>query len=214
MRKFRLRVITLFSLAFLFIFHLSAYADAGKGELFGYRLGDKYPVTSKTVIQYGPSDFAPTTRVFIVTAERPVKPSEIGNVYLMVSRKSYTIIEIYAHTQFASETQKQAFAKKYAEILQAQYPGQLFETGTHGYYATIWFGPKHDKYRLTVNVERFNMSPPFSTGLAQIKLTYVNDIDGVFNLAEKEYADFMREDVSRRGLNKGSSGSRVVKLRG
>lgn len=202
-RKFRLRAIALFSFAFLVIFHVTAYADARKGELFGYRLGDKYPVTSKTVIQYGPSDFPPTTMVFIVTAERPVKPLEIGNVYLMVSRKSYTILAIYAHTGFASETQKQAFAKKYAEILRATYPEQLFETGTHDYYATIWFGPKHDRYRLTVNVERFNMSPPFSTGLVQIKLTYADDIDGVFKLTEKEYAEFMREDVNRRGLNKG-----------
>jgi len=106
---------------FLLFIHISliftaplSYADATEGELFGYKLGDKYTFTDKTIA-------LPHGKEFHTLAETPVTPEDIEYVLLNITATSHTITQMVTETIFENNQDALSFAKKYANILRAKY---------------------------------------------------------------------------------------------
>ena len=100
----------------LLLFPATVGADASEGELFGYKLLDKYPITETTV-----GKLTWTGHFFEIKANNPVKPDDIDEVRVMVTLKSSTIIHIYSHTEFDAFKEAKDFVWRYAAILEAKY---------------------------------------------------------------------------------------------
>ncbi len=103
----------------------SAIAGPPKGELFGYRLGDKYPVGPQTEFEAG--DFIAAK---LIVAEKPEKPDNFGTVKLMVTPKSFTIFYVYADSEFPNEKTAKVFADSYAQLLNKKYGSKCVQRKT------------------------------------------------------------------------------------
>jgi hypothetical protein len=91
-------------------------ADARVGEFFGYKIGDKYPVTISTKAR-----LHWLGQAFEITAEQPKKPEKMGVVRVITSLKSLTIAAINCSTEFKNYDEARRFALHFSEILKAQY---------------------------------------------------------------------------------------------
>lgn len=92
------------------------FADARKGELFGYKIGDPYPLTDSTkgrLHWLGQS--------LEIVAEKPVKPSNMSNVTVVTTLKTHTIVGIRSETEFSEHEKARAFALSFAEVFRAKY---------------------------------------------------------------------------------------------
>lgn len=92
-----------------------AYAGPAEGELFGYRLGGRYPVNANTQGQF----FGLGS--WVITAQKPTKPAEFSKVELIATPKTFTIANIYAFTEFTVESKARDLESRYADLLQTMY---------------------------------------------------------------------------------------------
>ena len=92
-----------------------ANATPLEGDMFGYRLGDRYPVSATTHGRRG------VTRGFELAAEKPTKPAGFKELGMVMTSKTYTIVNIYGTAQFASLARANAFAAKYRDLLTTLY---------------------------------------------------------------------------------------------
>ena len=95
-----------------------AHAGPLEGELFGYRLGTKYPVGDATRGYFSFMGQA------VLSAEKPEVPTGFARVELITTPKSFTIANIYANAEFGDEAKAKEFERKYAELLRTMYGGK------------------------------------------------------------------------------------------
>jgi len=95
----------------------TAIADAGRGELGGYRLGNKYPFNADTKFQTAADGSLK------ITAQAPVKPDDIQEVYVYATPATHTIGKIVYHRDFADLAAAEALATDYQVRLEAIYSG-------------------------------------------------------------------------------------------
>ena len=94
-------------------------SDARDGTLFGYSVGDTYPLTGATrVLARSPAP----TRLVTLVAEAPVKPDDIDRVLLITTPVSSAIIIIGIQQGFADIDAARDFARKYLQLFAAKYP--------------------------------------------------------------------------------------------
>ena len=107
------RMRSLLLVASLFGTLSSAIAGPVEGELFGYRLGAKYPIGDATR-----GYFMAFMGSMVVMAEKPEMPSDFERLELIATPKTFTIANIYAVAEFADEEKAKAFASRYADLLE------------------------------------------------------------------------------------------------
>jgi hypothetical protein len=97
-------------MAVLAMFGLSMIAMAGpiEGELFGYRLGSRYPATDDTKGGQHPFGSA------LILAE---KPTDFQRFEIIATPKTFTIVNIDGIAEFSDEKQAEALAAQYPDIL-------------------------------------------------------------------------------------------------
>ena len=95
-------------------------ADASSSEFMGYQLGSSYQRGVNTEQRVS------TNGNLIVTAENPIKPSDIVEVLLITTSETLTIGYIDAATWFKTEVEAREFGRRYADLLRAKYPGWAF----------------------------------------------------------------------------------------
>ncbi len=94
-------------------------ADATSGTLFGYTVGDAYPVSDRTrIVTRSPARSGLVTLI----ADAPVKPDDIDQVLLVTTPVSNTIIAIGVQQGFQDETSARKFARRYLDLLAVKYP--------------------------------------------------------------------------------------------
>lgn len=183
-----------------------ASGGAESGEFLGYRIGSRYPMTSSTKLSHWHEASA-----YILEAESPVKPTEFGPVYLVVTKKTYTILAITSSKDFPSRAQQLEFANKYLGVLSAQYPAarrdgpaQLDDSDTG---RGLDFGPEDPQKKgfwLFVDLYKRNPRSSFSGQFpVHIGLTWRAGNWDLYNQAMKESAERDREDAAKKGLNRG-----------
>lgn len=79
-----------------------------EGELFGYRLGSRYPATDDTKGGHHPLGSA------LILAE---KPTDFQRVEIIATPKTFTIVNIDGIAEFSDEKQAEALAAQYPHIL-------------------------------------------------------------------------------------------------
>ena len=89
--------------------------DAFDGEFFGYKVGEKYPLTDTTKGRLTIMGSAE------ILADHPEKPNEIGEVHIIATPMTFTIANIYSINKFDTKKEAEAFASKYADILDTRY---------------------------------------------------------------------------------------------
>lgn len=92
-----------------------ACAGALDGDLFGYRLGAKYPVTNDT---RGRLDIMGAMQLL---AEKPDMPPDFERVELIATAKTFTIGNIYGVADFKDEESAKSFELRYADLLDTMY---------------------------------------------------------------------------------------------
>lgn len=95
-------------------------AQAGplEGELFGYRLGAKYPVGDTTRGYFSSMGEA------VLNAEKAEAPEGFDRVEIITTPKTFTIANIYAKAEFEHEAKAKEFEGKYADLLRTMYGGK------------------------------------------------------------------------------------------
>jgi len=93
-----------------------AMADAADGQFMGYQLGSNYPRSGNTRAQ------VTFTGNLNITAENPVKPTNVDEVTLTATAETLTIGYINALSWFDTEAEARDFGRKYFKLLRAKYP--------------------------------------------------------------------------------------------
>ena len=124
-----------------------AFADARNGELFGYKIGDVYPITISTMGEIHQNGIKSMT----VYAETPKKPKDIGNVWIDVTRKSFTIVKIESRTKFDSYEKAKSCAYRYEELLIAKYNIDDVSTIRSDDFSSLYI---NDYYRIGIIVSK------------------------------------------------------------
>ena len=106
---------TLFILSII-LFPSALYADAKSGELFGYKIGNTYPLRKN--IKHGHNIWNQT---YYVKVEASTKPRDIDSVLVTITPKTHTIGEIFSVNDFKNVKTAFKFSYKYSEILSAKY---------------------------------------------------------------------------------------------
>jgi hypothetical protein len=104
-----------FLLPLLLFGSLAAHAGPLEGELFGYRLGSKYPVGEATRGYFSFMGQA------VLNAEKAEMPAGFDRVEVITTPKSFTVANIYAKAEFDDEAKAKEFEAKYAELLRTMY---------------------------------------------------------------------------------------------
>ena len=91
-------------------------ADAADGQFMGYQLGSNYPRSGNTRVQVTLSGN------LNITAENPVKPTNVDEVTLTATAETLTIGYINALSWFDTEAEARDFGRKYFKLLRAKYP--------------------------------------------------------------------------------------------
>lgn len=95
----------------------TAIADAGRGELGGYRLGNEYPFNADTKFQTAADGSLK------ITAQAPVKPSDIQKVYVYATPGTHIIGKILYQRAFPDLAAAEALATDYQLRLEEIYAG-------------------------------------------------------------------------------------------
>ena len=147
-----MRLIRYFVVGLLLLTSPATAGDAYDGELFGYKLGDKYPLTDATQ-----GHFSIMGGVEIIT-EHPEKPDEMKEVWIVASVKTLTIGNIFSVTEFDTKKEAEAFIKKFKDLLDTRYSkGKKIETRFDYQRLRIEFS---DKYRLRITFHDPNKRQP------------------------------------------------------
>lgn len=93
----------------------AALAGPLEGELFGYRLGVKYPIGDAT------RGYFSFMGQVVLNAERPEMPGGFGRVEIIATPKTFTIANIYAMAEFDEEAKAKEFEAMYADLLGTMY---------------------------------------------------------------------------------------------
>ncbi len=203
MGKLLVKIFAIFAFMYITATPVIAIADVLQGELFGYRLGDKYPVSDDTK---GSQLFFNNT--YELVAENPIKPEVIGEVRLITSMKSFTIVGIIAITEFENYREAKGFSLDYETFLKAKYPEEKLENNRplDGLIIKL-----NDKYQLSTFVTQVDESVPekYKTDkkeneklFFQVSLNFI-DASEVKDLIEKEYKELLLEEAEKEGLTKG-----------
>ena len=104
------------SVTLLLLAAAAAFADANRGEMGGYRLGDRYTVSDTT--QWTTA----ADRSIKIKAGQPDAPADIDTVYLYASPATHTIGKIVYHSDFEDLDTAGAAAAHYKAELEAAYP--------------------------------------------------------------------------------------------
>jgi hypothetical protein len=116
-------------------------SDARDGKLFGYSVGDTYPVTRTTrVLARSPAP----TRLVTLVAEAPVKPDDIDRVLLITTPVSSAIIIIGVQQGFADIDAARNFARKYLQLFAAKYPDSEADLEVMDRRGRIRFSPDYE----------------------------------------------------------------------
>jgi len=90
-----------------------AFAGPPEGELFGYKLGSKYPATDST-----PAKWHTLLQTLTVVADNPEKSDEFQRVELMITPITYTIGKIIGIAEVVSEKEAKDIAARYTDLLE------------------------------------------------------------------------------------------------
>ncbi|MGD8921216.1 MAG: hypothetical protein PVH90_10335 [Gammaproteobacteria bacterium] len=116
-------------------------SDARDGTLFGYSVGDTYPLTGATrVLARSPAP----TRLVTLVAEAPVKPDDIDRVLLITTPVSSAIIIIGVQQGFADIDAARDFARKYLQLFAAKYPDSEADLEVMDRRGRIRFSPDYE----------------------------------------------------------------------
>lgn len=169
-----------------------ALSDATTGELFGYRIGDRYPVNDRTQRTY-----FWLGNTFTILAEKPVSSGEVGAIKIVTTPKSYTIGNIHSEREFESIEDANAFAARYASVLRAKYPNWTPKWGAAWQRLVLQHG---DRLALIVAVYSSKGENP----TVQISLSVTGDAAREFTRqAEQEYHELVLDETEKRGGTKG-----------
>lgn len=113
-------------------------ADATTGRLFGYTVGETYPVSGETEIL---SRGAARAQLLTLVAESPLKPDDIDRVLLITTPVSHSITTIGVQQGFPDEASARAFGRRYLQLLAARYPASEADMEVIGRQARIRFSP-------------------------------------------------------------------------
>jgi hypothetical protein len=181
--KYSLIIIVLFT--FFILFPTVADAGAESGELFGYKIGDKYPANKNTIVKNNV-----VLNIFEIVTESPIKPKEIQEVGVWTTVQTFTIIDIISRTKFDSFEKSIIFADKYAAILRAKYPEAIDSIYSSSKILSVEL---NKKYRLIVD----RPSSPVSNNVL-IKLEAIGSLRKKLNgLKNKEYNATLLLDASK-----------------
>lgn len=139
--------------------------DATSGELFGYTIGDPYPVTEGTEVL---SRGAAPSRLFTLVAGSPVKPDDIERVLLIATPVSHSIITIGVQQGFPDEASARAFGRRYLQLLSARYPASEADMEVIGRQGRIRFS---DDYELVMTLLQGDAAE-FADGSWAIEMLY------------------------------------------
>ena len=120
-----------------------AMASPIDGELFGYQLGSRYPVTNDTkgrLSIWGGAE---------ILAEKAEKPVEFQRVEMITTPKTFTIVNIYGVAELPDEKQAKAFAAQYTDLLSAAHGSKC--SATKAYLGESLKLVCKGKYELTVH---------------------------------------------------------------
>ena len=196
-----MRLIRYFVVGLLLLTSPATAGDAYDGEFFGYKLGDKYPLTDATQ-----GHFSIMGGVEIIT-EHPEKPDEMKEVWIVASVKTLTIVNIFSITEFDTKKEAEAFIKKYKDLLDTRYSkGKKVKTIYDFERLTIDLS---DKYRLLIALHEANKRRPKNK--VHIGLGLCCGKEKKFDiLAKKEFDQLVKEgkaqrlkSARKRGLLKG-----------
>ena len=154
-------------------------ADAGRGELGGYRLGNEYPLNADTKFQTAADGSLK------ITSQAPVKPDDIQQVYVYATPATHTIGKIVYHRHFTDLAAAEALATDYQVRLEAIYSGwerlkapipmgkaggAMLSRLRQGPYALIvFYRGTQDGAELAVELEYESASPARKAWKAQLK---------------------------------------------
>lgn len=147
------------------------------GELFGYQLGSRYPVTNDT--KGRPSIWGAAE----ILAEKAEKPVEFQRVEMITTPKTFTIVNIYGIAELPDEKQAKAFAAQYADLLSAAhgskcspakaYLGESLKLVCKGQYELTvhYFGPDKidNKHKVHVGLTFDDVSKAWTRIHAQME---------------------------------------------
>lgn len=139
----------------------SVRAGPLEGELFGYKLGTRYPVTALTKGSFS------SLGHWVVIAEKPEKPKDLARVEMTTTAKTYTIGNIYGNTEFPEEGPAKALADKYTDLLSSLYADKCLPLEK---YLKETLKMRCNEYELAV----YHFKPDSPTGkhTVQVSLTY------------------------------------------
>lgn len=179
---------------------ITALADATRGELFGYRIGDRYTASTNLT-----RDAKYDGKTITAVASNPAKPPDMGDVYLGLYIWTRTIRTIYSITEFTWESEADSFKKKYSQLLQEKYvsarahvqkspppgvPDTILELNTQGYYISL------TKKAIPTRM------PLINRWAVEIML-YRWNINSDDDIIEREYSEFMRDQDARPRVRQG-----------
>lgn len=179
--------VVLFVTALLFVASAvsAAEPDARNGSLFGYHLGDTYPVTTKT--RYVDKSGG----LHRILAENPNKPNEIGNVYLLITVKSHKIVQITSETEIRPPHNPAGMVGKYTRLLRAKYSDAQDVTDDferkYGHLVLMF----DDRYQLFVRLMDNWEPPTMKLGLG----TAGEFAKHLHTVADREYAKTVLKDA-------------------
>jgi hypothetical protein len=122
---------------------LAVRAGPLEGELFGYRLGDRYPVGDTTRGYFSFMGQA------VLNAEKAEMPPGFSLVEVITTPKTFTIANIYAKAEFEEESNAKEFEAKYANLLRTMYGAKC--TGMKAYLQEALKLRCSKSYELTVH---------------------------------------------------------------
>ena len=179
-------LITIALFAFIILFPTFADAGAESGELFGYKIGDKYPVNKNTIVKKG----GVLGNLFEIVTENPIKPKEIQEVSVSTTVQTFTIIDIFSRNKFDSSEKKYNFADKYAAILRAKYPEAI---NNNPNLKTLSV-ELNKEYQLIVDIP----SLPILSNTVEIKLRAIGGLSKkLYGLKNKEYDAALLLDAAK-----------------
>ena len=175
---------------FVFITLFPAFAEAGaeSGELFGYKIGDKYPANENTIVnkRY-------VSDIFNIVAENPIKPKGIQGVSVSTTVQTFTIIDIFSWNKFDSVEKGRIFADKYVAILRAKYP-EARDTISLNSILNTFSVELNKEYQLTVDCPIDNIV----SSRVVIKLEAIGSLRKKLNgLMRKEYNAALLLDAAK-----------------
>lgn len=162
----------------------TSFADANDGELFGYSLGMKYSESTDKQRQNAP--------LVLITAESPIKPSAVEQVFVLASPVSHTIGKIIGETWYESGEDALVAYEQFRIILRKKYGEWEHNEITQQTFHASQF--RTEKYDLNVQVSgphRDNpLMPPNRTFQFQISLAFRASTSAAVefeNLADVEF---------------------------